>query len=103
MSDKTTDFWAMADHDLLERWPKNADGTSEQAAKLALQSELGSMADITLSMLAGYGIPAFKNGSLGKVLCGFAGQGVELFVPASRLEEAQELLNAPGVEDGGEL
>ena len=54
-------------------------------------------------MLEGYGIPAFKNGSLGKVLCGFAGQGVELYVPASRLEEARELLNHPDTEDGGEL
>ena len=103
MSDKAMDFWATADHDLMERWPKNADGTPEQAMKLALQSELGSMADITLSMLEGFGIPAFKNGSLGKVLCGFAGQGVELYVPASRLEEARELLNHPDTEDGGEL
>lgn len=92
MSEQAKDFWATAGHDLLDRWPKNADGTPEQAVKLTLQSELGGMADITLSMLEGYGIPAFKTGSLGKVIFGFAAQGVEIYVPASRLDEAQALL-----------
>ena len=53
------------------------------------------MADITLSLLEGCGIPAFKSGSLGKVLGGFASQGVEIWVPANRLEEAQALLESP--------
>ena len=96
MSEQAKDFWARADRGLLDRWPKDAEGRPEQAAKLALQSELDCMADITLTMLEGYGIPAFKDGSLGRVLSGFAGQGVELYVPASRLEEARELLNSAG-------
>ena len=49
----------------------------------------------TLSFLESCGIPAFQNGSLGKVLGGFASQGVEIWVPASQLEEAQALLNTP--------
>lgn len=97
--DQAKDFWARADRDLLERWPKDAQGQPEQAARLALQWELDAMADITLSMLESYGIPAFKNGSLGKVLGGFASQGVEIYVPASRLEEAQQLLEAAPEED----
>lgn len=47
-------------------------------------------------MLESFGIPAFKVGTQGKVLLGFAGLGVEIYVPASRLEEAQMLLAAQG-------
>ena len=68
----------------------------KEAERLALQSELDSMADITISMLESFGIPAFKVGTQGKVLLGFAGLGVEIYVPASRLEEAQMLLAAQG-------
>ena len=93
--DQAKDFWAMADKSLAERWPKEADGQPEKAEKLIWQPELGGMADITLSMLEGCGIPAFKVGTQGKVVLGFAGLGVEIYVPASRLEEAKALLEAP--------
>lgn len=61
------DFWSLADHTWMERWPKDAEGQMEQAERLALQSELDSMADITISMLESFGIPAFKVGTQGKV------------------------------------
>lgn len=92
--EQSKDFWALGGHDLLKNWPKDASGEPEAPAKLTLQSELDSMADITLSMLEGYGIPAFKVGTQGKVVLGFAGLGVEIYVPASRLEEARALLSA---------
>lgn len=93
--EQAKDFWARADRDLLDRWPKDASGQPEQAVRLGIQWELSSQADITVSMLEGCGIPAFKEGSLGKVLGGFAFQGVDILVPASRLEEAKALLEAP--------
>jgi hypothetical protein len=96
MDEQATDFWARADRSLPARWPKDTDGRPERAEKLTLQSELDSMADITLSMLEAYGIPAFKTGTQGKVIFGFAGLGVEIYVPSSRLEEARALLEAPG-------
>ena len=92
MTEPAKDFWARADRDLLKRWPKDGSGQPEQAVSLGIQWELGSMADITVSMLESCGIPAFKNGTLGKVLGGFASQGVDICVPASRLEEARALL-----------
>ena len=98
MTEPAQDFWARADRDLLKRWPKDEDGQPERAARLDIQWEMDSMADITVSMLESYGIPSFKNGTLGKVLGGFASQGVEIWVPASRLEEAQALLAAPEEE-----
>ena len=93
--EQAKDFWAMADKNLAERWPKDDNGQPEKAEKLTLQSELDGMADITLSMLEGFGIPAFKVGNQGKVVLGFAGLGVEIYVPSSRLEEARALLEAP--------
>ena len=93
--EQARDFWAMADRSLLDRWPKGADGQPEKAEKLTWQPELGGMADILLSMLEGCGSPAFKVGTQGKVVLGFAGLGVEIYVPASRLEEATALLEAP--------
>ena len=93
--EQAKDFWAMADKNLAERWPKDDNGQPEKAEKLTLQSELDGMADITISMLEGFGIPAFKVGTQGKVVLGFAGLGVEIYVPASRLEEAKALLEAP--------
>ena len=93
--EQARDFWAMADKSLAERWPKGDDGQPEKAEKLTWQPELGGMADILLSMLEGCGIPAFKVGTQGKVVLGFAGLGVEIYVPSSRLEEARALLEAP--------
>ena len=77
MTEPAKDFWARADRDLLDRWPKDEAGAPEPAAKLDIQWELDSQADITVSFLESCGIPAFQNGSLGKVLGGFASQGVE--------------------------
>ena len=88
------DFWARA-RNIPDTWPVDEQGNREAAARLSVQWELDSMADITLSLLESCGIPAFQNGSLGKVLGGFASQGVEIWVPASQLEEAQALLNTP--------
>ena len=93
--EQAKDFWAMVDRDLLDRWPRDDSGQPEKAEKLTWQPELGGMADITLSMLEGCGIPAFKVGTQGKVVLGFAGLGVEIYVPASQLEEAKALLEAP--------
>ena len=102
MTEPAKDFWARADRNLLARWPKDTSGAPEPAAKLDIQWELDSQADITVSFLESCGIPAFLNGSLGKVLGGFASQGVEIWVPASRLEEAQALLDAPTEETSPE-
>ena len=71
MTEPAKDFWARADRDLLDRWPKDEAGAPEPAAKLDIQWELDSQADITVSFLESCGIPAFQ------------------------LEEAQALLDTP--------
>lgn len=88
------DFWAFGRRHPSDGWPKDASGEPEKAVKLTLRSELNSSADITLSILESCGIPAFKVGDQGRVVLGFTGLGVEIYVPASRLEEAQALLES---------
>jgi len=96
--EQARDFWARADRDLPARWPKDDSGEPERAVSLGIQWELSSQADITISMLEGCGIPALKEGTLGKVLGGFAFQGVDILVPASRLGEAKALIEAPSAD-----
>ena len=55
-------------------------------------------------MLEAYGIPCLRDypgdGSFGKVVLGMSGQGTDIYVPESMLEEAQNLLAAQPVEMG---
>ena len=59
--------------------------------------------DMIISLLAAYGIPCFKyydlDGGAGKVINGFSGYGASLYVPASLLEDAKEILEAEPVEE----
>ena len=48
MTEPAKDFWARADRDLLDRWPKDEAGAPEPAAKLDIQWELDSQADIKI-------------------------------------------------------
>ena len=88
--------WGRAPGDLTERWPMNAAGEPEQSAFLTKLFGDEVQVDMTVEMLRAYGIPAVKrrsdHGTLGKVVLGFSGTGTALYVPASMLEDAQNLL-----------
>ena len=79
-------------------WPVLKNGEKEPAALLEQVFDSAADADMKMSMLAAYGIPAFKyyekEGAASKVSNGFTDFGASLYVPASRLEEARELLTA---------
>ena len=96
MSDEVKLTWGKAEHDLSERWPKNADGTNEQPAFLTLVMDTNAEADMLCSMLRAYGIPVLcryeGEGAFGKVVLGTPGSGTELYVPASMLEDAKALI-----------
>lgn len=92
------DFWARA-QTIPDNWPADENGNREKAARLSVESEVDSIADITISFLAGCGIPAFKLGTQGKVILGVTGVGVDIYVPQSRLEEAQALLASSAPEE----
>ena len=83
-------------------WPKDESGRDEKAALLRQTFDSPADADTVISLLSAYGVPCFKyydrEGGAGKVINGFSGFGVSLYVPASRLEEARDILNATPVE-----
>ena len=99
MEQQAADFWAVNRGGLPRGWPLEPDGAPERGAVLVRsRSELGGEADILVSLLDSCGIPVVKAGVQGKVILGFAGLGVDLYVPASRLEEAREILRTTAEE-----
>lgn len=88
--------WGGAEGSLLDRWPKGPDGEPEEPAVLTRTADFESYRGILESKLAAAGIPVAyrypEGGGMGKVVLGFSGYGVYLYVPKSRLEEAKTLL-----------
>ena len=95
--------WSFTGTPDVPAWPKDAAGQDEKAVLLKQTFDSAADADTVISLLSAYGVPCFKyydrEGGAGKVISVFSGFGVSLYVPASRLEEAQELLTAQPVED----
>lgn len=88
--------WGRETGRLLDRWPKGPDGEPEEPGMLALAQDFESSRGLILSRLEAAGIPAFyrypEGGGLGKVVLGFSGYGVYIYVPKSRYEEAEEMV-----------
>lgn len=84
------------DFDAVKAWPVGPDGEPEEPVLLQCAADFESYAGLTISRLEAYGIPVLTRypdgGQLGKVVLGFSGYGVDLFVPQSRLAQAKELL-----------
>ena len=84
-------------------WPIDAQGEKEKAVLLTSTFDSTADADMLISLLAAYRIPCFKyfdyEGGAGKVINGFSGYGVSLYVPASQLDEAKDLLASQPVEE----
>ena len=88
---------------LLERWPKDASGEPEEPVLLTTAINLKLYDEMTINMLEAYGIPCLKrypgDGSFGKVVLGMSGQGTEIYVPRSMLEDAAALVSGVGIEE----
>ena len=88
---------------LYERWPKDASGEPEEPVLLTTAINLNLVDELTVNMLEAYGIPCLKrypgNGSFGKVILGMSGQGTEIYVPKSMLDDAVALINGEGQQD----
>ena len=63
--------------------------------------------EMTLGLLGAYGIPHVaeypNNGLFGKLIMGHPPSGMEIYVPQTMLEDAQNLLCADIIEDGQEF
>ena len=97
MSDKPTIEWGQfQDGELLRSWPRKENGDPEEPAYLFLRSCSTMEDQLTVSMLSAYGIPCLcmerAEGSLGRVVLGISGYGVERYVPENLLEDAKTLI-----------
>ncbi len=86
-------------------WP--LDGRGEPVPPALLTTVTGNQLDyqMTLSLLRSFGIPTLESytstGALAKVILGFAGTGMDVFVPETMLELARELLKPVDEADAG--
>ncbi len=88
--------WGATPRDLPERWPRRADGTPEAPTFLTHRMEWNYEVELIGQMLRAYDIPVLISrgnyGSLGRIVFGFSGEGVDVFVPEPLLEDAKALL-----------
>ncbi len=81
--------------ELFERWPKDENGEPEEPVFLGNAVNLNLFDELTVNMLEAYGIPCIRkypgNGSFGKLILGMSGEGTEIYVPKSMLEDAAAL------------
>jgi len=95
------DTWAFSPD--LPAWPVDSHGEKDRAVILRHTFDDPVSVDMTVSLLAAYGIPSFPfypgEGAAGKVINGFSGFGTSLYVPESMHEEAIALLSAKIVDD----
>lgn len=96
MSDEVKLTWGKTENDLLQRWPKSADGTPEEPALLTVAMDTNAETDMLCAMLRSYDIPVLRKyegeGSFGKIVLGMLGGGTWLYVPSSMLEDAKNLI-----------
>lgn len=88
---------------ITDTWPKKENGDMITPAFLMHAGGNPMDTEITLSLLAAYGIPAVcqypNDGEFGKLIIGHAAGGVDIFVPETLVDEAKDILNAEIVED----
>ena len=84
-------------------WPKTDDGETVPPAYLKHIHGGPLDMELTLNLLEAYGIPHVceypNNGLFGKLILGHPPGGMEVYVPETMLEDAQNILNADIYED----
>ena len=84
-------------------WPKLENGESVPPAYLTHIHGGPLDMEITLNLLEAYGIPHVceypNNGLFGKLLVGYPPAGVDVYVPETLLEDAQNIMSADICEE----
>ena len=87
-------------------WPNGENGEAVPPAFLKRIHGGPLDMELTLNLLEAYGIPHVceypNNGLFGKLILGYPPGGMEVFVPETMLEDAQNVLNADLIEDENE-
>jgi len=88
-------------------WPTDENGETVPPAYLKHIHGGPLDMELTLNLLEAYGIPHVceypNNGLFGKLILGHPPGGMEVYVPETMLEDAQNILNAEIYEDETEL
>jgi len=99
--------WSVGNKKEGPQWPNDEKG--EPIAPAFLMHIGGGPMDMemTLGLLHAYGIPHVaeypNNGLFGKLIMGHPPSGMEIYVPETLLEEAENLMSADIVEEDDEL
>jgi len=84
-------------------WPNDESGNTVPPAYLTYIHGGPLDMELTLNLLEAYGIPYVceypNNGLFGKLIMGYPPGGMEVYVPESMLEDAQNVLSADICED----
>ncbi len=90
--------WGRAQNDLFDRWPKNEKGEPVEPVLLCNRQSPDMVDEITINMLEAYGIPCIRkypgDGGFAKVVLGMSGEGSDIYVPETMLEDAVNLMNS---------
>lgn len=88
---------------LYARWPKDDAGEPEKPAFLCNCKNLDLGDELKINMLEAYNIPCLRiypgDGGFGRVVLGMSGQGTDIYVPESLLEDAIELCKEENNEE----
>lgn len=88
---------------LSELWPKDGNGQFVAPAKLTSCTQLDMGDAIVESLLDSAEIPHFRRyphyGGFGNLMLGMSAEGVDIFVPQTMLEDAQNLLEGDAEND----
>ena len=78
-------------------WPNDASGKQIPAHFVGHMREVDMEGQIVINLLTSSGIPVKlkypNDGAFGRVILGFSGTGVEIYVPETMAEEAEGLLH----------
>ena len=104
MGENTDLEWGRAlTGELLARWPKDGNGDPEEPAFLCNCKNLDMGDELKINMLEAYSIPCLRmypgDGGFGRVVLGMSGQGTDIYVPKSLLEDAIELCKEENNEE----
>ena len=91
---------------MAEKWPKDEQGNFVEAAYLTTCTQLDLGDAIVTGRLDSFDIPYVKKyphyGGFGNLMLGISAEGVDIFVPATMLEDAKNILEGEA-EDEEEL
>ena len=80
-----------------ENWPKNDKGEFEKPVFFEHVSGTQLDMDLAVNILTAYSIPFIcdypNNGEFGKLILGFSGTGMDIYVPESMLDDARNILS----------